>query len=381
MLGSWYQTFAMANSRLSDAVSAMANVQAPSPLGASGPAETWQSVLSAYRTQSANSTDATTIGQPPASGQAASASGSSSSLFRAVFSSPGQSLIKAMTTSGSGDNGQMNPLIRMKNMGDYLMGMAETSLGVVIGLQVVNELKNGWSVAGIAAKIGNLATGIGDGYTGIFKAIYPYLFLMILSLFVFGVTLSIYLPMVPFVVWFGAVINWLVVVAEGIVAAPLWAIAHLGVDGEGLGQRSMHGYLFLLNMCIRPFLMVIGFFVGGGLLQVGGTFLTDGFSVAVANSQFDSVTGIFSVLGYFWLFIQLCLTLVHNCFNLIVLLPDQVIAWVGGYAAGQLGYNAEKISHGFDSGKDKAGHTHERGASQSQQQAGRALPGGNGMTG
>lgn len=361
MLGSWYQTFAMANTKLSDAVSALATVRGPSPFGSSGPADVWLSAVSAYRSQQANGAIATTLGQPPSGPQAAGGSDSGSSLFKAVFAEPGQSLLKVMTDAGS-DRNQQNPLIRMKNIGDYCMGMAEGSLTAVVGLSVVLELKDGWSLAGIAAKIGNLATGIGDGFSGAFKAVYPYLFIMILSLFFFGVTLSVYLPMVPFVIWFSAAINWLVVVAEGVVGATLWAFAHLLLaDGEGMGQRTMHGYMFLLNVCFRPFLMVIGFFIGGGVLTVGGTFLMDGFSLAVKNAQFDSTTGIFSILAYFWLFIQISLSLAHNSFNLISLLPDQVIPWIGGYAAGKLGMDEHGTRHGFNHGRDKAQAAHQQG--------------------
>lgn len=382
MLGSWYQTFAMANTKLTDAVSAIGSTSGPSASGAPGPTEAWQTALAAYRTQTANSTASDTIGTPPSSAAAAQAAGDSASLFKKVFAAPGQRLVQAMITSGDTNRGQVNPLIRLKNMGDYVLGTAETAMGVVIGLQVFQEMKeNKLSVVGAAVAIGNAVTGAGDAYSGVFKAVYPYLFLFILALFMFGITLSVYLPMVPFVVWFGAAINWLVVVGEGIVAAPLWAIAHLGVDGEGFGQKSMHGYLFLLNMCVRPFLMCIGFFVGGGILVVGGTFLADGFTSAVANAQYSSMTGIVSILALFWLFVQVSLRLVHDSFNLIILLPDQVINWVGGYAAARLGMDADKISSGFDQGKEKAGSTHERGVDRTQRHAGRSGDtGGNGMS-
>jgi conjugal transfer/type IV secretion protein DotA/TraY len=195
----------------------------------------------------------------------------------------------------------------------------------------------------------------------------------------FGVTLSVYLPMVPFVIWFGGIINWLVVVAEGIVAAPMWSMAHLGAEGEGFGQRSMHGYLFLLNMCVRPFLMVIGFFVGGGVLVVAGTFATAAFSLAVANAQFNSLTGVFSIIGFLWVFTQMCLAVVHNSFNLILILPDQVINWVGGYASARLGYDATSVGKGFEDGKESSGSRHERASDKVQRASGRPDPIGDGM--
>ncbi|UUZ54093.1 DotA/TraY family protein [Massilia sp. H-1] len=152
--------------------------------------------------------------------------------------------------------------------------------------------------------------------------------------------LSIYLPLVPFIIWFGAIINWLVVVLEAVVAAPLWAITHLDGEGDGMGARSAHGYIFLLNVMVRPILMVIGFFGGGAMLVVGGTFLNEIFGVAVANVQFDSLTGLFSMVAILLVYFATCLTLVHSCFNLILIVPDQVINWVGGTASSTLGRDA-----------------------------------------
>ncbi|WP_017461375.1 DotA/TraY family protein [Dyella ginsengisoli] len=380
MLGSWYQTFAMANTKLSSAVAAMASSSAPSPVGAPGPMQAWQAALSAYHTQLANSTAADTIGTPASGPKAATAAGSATSLIKTIFAAPGQRLVQAMVSSGE-DRGQMNPLIRLKNLGDYTLAMAEATITVMVGLEVVNEIKSDkFSVMGLAAAVGNAVTGAGDAYTGVFKALKPYVFMIVLALLLFGGTLSVYLPMVPFIVWFGAAINWLVVVAEGIVAAPLWAIAHLGVDGEGFGQKSMHGYLFLLNMCVRPFLMCIGFFVGGGIMTVGGTFAAEGFTAAVANAQFNSITGLVSILLLFWLFVQICVRLTHDSFNLILVLPDQVINWVGGYASARLGMEADKVSSGFAQGAEKAGSTHERGSDRIRRDSQRLPTDGNGMS-
>lgn len=365
MLGSWYQTFAVANTKLSDAISSQAVVQAPSLMGASGPSDVWQTALSAFHAQEANSTAATPQGQSPSGPRAAnSAGGTASALFASVFA-PGQKFLGAMTHWGYGstERGQVNPLIQLKNMGDYTIGAAEAALGVVVGLEVVNQMKSGFSWIGLAARVGNLVTGLGDAYSGALKVIYPYLMIVIGALFLFGLTLSVYIPMVPFITWFGGVVNWLVAVAEGVIAASLWAIAHLLSDGEGVGGRALHGYFYLLNMITRPLLMVAGFFAGGVIMVAAGTFLAEGFSVAVANAQFDSITGVFSILAFYWIFVQLSLTLVHSSFNLILLVPDRVIAWLGGATPMQLGTDTnQQARHGFDAGREKAGSTHGRGS-------------------
>ncbi|WP_186095382.1 DotA/TraY family protein, partial [Burkholderia gladioli] len=115
------------------------------------------------------------------------------------------------------------------------------------------------------------------------------------------------------------------------------AITHLGGEGDGFGHKTAHGYIFLLEMMVRPVLMVIGFFLGGAGIIAGGTLLNEGFGIALANAQFDSLTGIGSILAYCTIYFSMCLNLVHSCFNLIFLVPDKVINWVGGVAPAMIG--------------------------------------------
>lgn len=88
---------------------------------------------------------------------------------------------------------------------------------------------------------------------------------------------------------------------------------------------------------VRPILMVIGFFLGGAIVIVGGKVLNELFMIAVANSQYDSITGFFSIIGFVAIYCFLILNLIHSCFNLILIVPDQVINWVGGHAAPNIG--------------------------------------------
>src|SRR5260364_256205 len=103
--------------------------------------------------------------------------------------------------------------------------------------------------------------------------------------------------MLPFIIWFGGVVSWFAVVGEAMIAAPLWAMTHLDGDGEGMGPRTTHGYIFLLNLIFRPVFMVIGFVLAGAGIMVLGTLLNAMFGVAMQNAQYDSITGIVSILN------------------------------------------------------------------------------------
>lgn len=329
-LGAWYQTFAHANSKLSDAVAGKAQTHGEEFVGDLGVSDLRVSIQKLYKMQQVNDTNAVALGRT-----ADRTSTDTSRVLGSIFSQPGQRIVYYMTNMdlGAGGGGTTNPLIKMKNLGDYTLGAAETSVFIFAGIKGAVELASGGSLVGLAVN----ATGIGSVMRGVVDAVSPFFLMIIIPMILVGVGLSIYLPLVPFIIWFGAIINWLVVVLEAVIAAPLWAITHLDGEGDGMGARSAHGYIFLLNVMVRPILMVIGFFGGGAMLVVGGTFLNEIFGVAIANVQFDSMTGLLSMIAILLVYLATCVTLVHSCFNLILIVPDQVINWVGGTASSTLG--------------------------------------------
>lgn len=336
-LGAWYQTFAQANSKLSNSVSGKAKTFGESYSGDQAYSSLKTSVQTAYQAQQASSKNTSALGRVSSTGSA-----DANSLVSSVFSGPGQRIVHYMANmdAGAEARGTVNPLIKMKNLGDYTLGAAEGAVGIYVAAKVAQSYTSGFNVAGLATRAVNAVSGAVDAINGAIDAMSPILLLILIPLFVLGAGLSIYLPLVPFIIWFGAITNWLVIVCEAIVAAPLWAMTHMGDDGDGMGQRTGHGYIFLLNVMIRPILMVAGFFLGGAILIAGGTILNEMYGIAVANVQFDSITGVVSVIVFLGVYFMMCLNLVHSCFNLIFVVPDQVINWVGGNAPATLGREA-----------------------------------------
>ncbi|MDE9567200.1 DotA/TraY family protein, partial [Xenorhabdus bovienii] len=87
-----------------------------------------------------------------------------------------------------------------------------------------------------------------------------------------GFSLSIYLPFIPFIYWIAAFANWIVSVLVGATGGSLWSATHIGVGDEG-GHRSSYGYIFLIDVMIRPMLMVFGFVFASTAIVAIGTFL------------------------------------------------------------------------------------------------------------
>ena len=338
-LGAWYQTMAMANTKLNNDVATKASTFSPSIEDGSNVA-LYENILIAYRAQKSNSTAVNTIGSIREK-NGSNTSSDANSLFAYIFDGFGTNLLGTIIDidygSGVENSNQFNPIIKMKNIGDYMMVGAEAALGAYVGLHIAKSVTSGFSLVGIVSAGVNFFTSSKDTLVGAFDAISPMFLFLVMTLLVFGVMLSTYIPMVPYIIWFGAVINWIVIVGEAVVAAPLWAMTHLGSEGEGVGQKTGYGYIFLLNVMLRPILMVIGFFLGGSIVIAGGTFLNETFISAVTNSQYDSMTGLFSILGFLALYTSLSLNLIHTSFNLIYIVPDQVINWVGGHISSHLG--------------------------------------------
>ncbi|WP_176059966.1 DotA/TraY family protein [Paraburkholderia sp. BCC1876] len=351
MMGSWYQTFAQANSQLSSLAGATA-AAVPGTGGDNMPYPTLYRKVSAVYSQQLQQDASVTTTQGALDNLATGITGTDpKSIIGKIFNAQGLVKWAVNLNSGQGPAGSTNPLIGMKNLGDYILDAGWTALGGYAGVQAALGAKD--SLIGKAAEVvtGGISGLVGGMGSGLMKALGPFIVMLVITLFFFGATLSIYIPMLPFMVWFGGLVGWFAVVCESLVASPLWAFAHLDGEGEGMGQRTTHGYIFLLNVMFRPVFMIFGFVFGGAGVVVLGTLLNTMFGVALANAQFDSTTGLVSIIGFIVLYVSMCLSLVNGAFSLIHVIPDQVFAWIGGQMTGAVGRDMpDKADKNFGAG-------------------------------
>lgn len=253
----------------------------------------------------------------------------------------GQGIVSAAirgTSIGSGGGGNatpmtmdsagwVDPVIMFKNIGDYCMSIGSTLLagGGIASFALAK--------VGVDSAVATFATSAG------------------LVLLLIGAALSIFLPMVPFINWIGAVLAYFASVVEAFAGATLHSMAHVGGEGEGLGQGTHHGYLSWVNLLVRPALMIIGFFLAAGLLRAVGTLQAYLFLPAMASAQGNSVTGLASICAFLLLFGVMNLTLISGAFQLIFVLTDHALAFIGQSFASHLGRDtADHTKLGFQSG-------------------------------
>ena len=153
------------------------------------------------------------------------------------------------------------------------------------------------------------------------------------------------LPMLPFIYFFFAVGAWVKSIFEAMCAAPLWAIAHLRIDGEGLpGKNAINGYYLILEIFLRPILSVFGLVAGMATFVALATTLNSIFDLVVINVTGNdlSVPGAETDEFGRHLIDQFFFTIVYAVilymmgiasFKMINLVPNNILRWIGSSAS------------------------------------------------
>ncbi|ELJ3288736.1 DotA/TraY family protein [Escherichia coli] len=328
-LGAWYQTFATANQRLAELADRAPTVSGVSSQGEAGDTEFLKEVKGAYQAQLQNSPYTPALGTATSASeyQASNTQNPQSALLE--FIGPGLTRFSnkvATIHSGTGTTSQQaNPLLKMKDIGDYTMVTTET---IWAGYTTVRVLSTAGSNS-VFGRLVNAVSGLSDAAKAFLEASAPPLYFLLFLLFCASFSLSIYLPFIPFIFWMTGIGNWIVSVLIGCAAGPLWAATHLGTS-QDRGSRAAYGYIYLIDSMIRPLLMVFGFFFASVAIVAGGTILNALYAAALMNVQINSVTGVFSMAGFLMIYARACTTLVAGVFALQAYLPDHVINFLGG---------------------------------------------------
>lgn len=132
---------------------------------------------------------------------------------------------------------------------------------------------------------------------------------------------------------------------ESLVAAPLWIVGHALPEGEGFaGEHGRRGYMLFLGILVRPFLMLMGLCCAMVLINTVGRLIAIMVTTYVASWEAHAsgwIVPIISLIAYVLILGALMILMSHKTFSLIVRLPDNVLAWVGGHMAG-LGEEADE---------------------------------------
>ncbi len=158
-----------------------------------------------------------------------------------------------------------------------------------------------------------------------------------------GFMLYYVLPILPFIYFLFALLSWIKCVFEAMVGIPLWALAHLRIDSEGLpGEKAMNGYFLMFEIFLRPVLIVVGFLLGVIFSSTMVDILNDIFDLVVTNlagfdraeqslddetwSNFRDQVDQFVFTIMYAVIVYMLLT---ASFKLTDEIPNQILRWLG----------------------------------------------------
>lgn len=167
------------------------------------------------------------------------------------------------------NNEDVHPLALLSGIGKSLVESAITNLGYSAVSMV------GGGMATIAGKHNISAVGL--------TASSFFFSVAMLGLSV-GVILFYIMPFLPFLYFFFAVGRWVKTIFEAMVGLPLWALAHIRIDGEGLpGEAAMTGYYLIFDIFLRPILILFGLLASITIFAAQVNILNEIWTLVVTN--------------------------------------------------------------------------------------------------
>lgn len=233
-------------------------------------------------------------------------------------------------------NADVHPLAQLSMLGKGLVEASIRNLFLAIGFGTI-----GGVLGGFMGTAGGAAAGILTSIATVTISM--------------GFILYYVVPFMPFLYYFFAVGNWVRSIFEAMVGVPLWALAHLRIDGEGLpGDAAMDGYYLILEIFLRPILIVFGLLASVVIFAAMVKVLNEIFSLVVYNLSGHDGTKLSScngatpgggdtagntgVMAYFrgpideFFFTVVYAIIVYmigmSCFKLIDLIPNQILRYM-----------------------------------------------------
>ena len=264
----------------------------------------------------------------------------------------------AGTSAGTDGGGMMERLFRALNFTPTLLQSFVDNLSptaqnwadpfgglIALGNQMVMVAMTALGLAGIASTTtGTTATTLFNALTMNWAGVVGTLTLSVLmqffatpifmgcmALLIPGLTIAFVLPMIPWVMWIAGIIGYLILVCEAMVAVPLWMMAHLTYEGDGLHGRGFAGYELLFNILFRPVLMIIGLFLGYFIFTCASWLIRMSFGIAAAFVLGDGwiVTNWLGMFVLLSIFVLAHIVAAIASFRMISLIPHHVPRMIG----------------------------------------------------
>lgn len=258
----------------------------------------------------------------------------------------------------------INPVIALANMGTYYINFAANLWLELIEMSIVATLIPLFGIFMFA----------------LLAMTMPILLAWLGIMLQIGFTTAYYVPILPYMIFTFGAISWLMAVIEAMVAAPIVALGVTHPEGHDAFGKGEQAIMILMNIFLRPSMMIIGYiaaisltYVSVWVINAGFTnaisFIHQGYNVPLAQQVatvgagtitggYVNWAGIFAFFFSILVYTMLYLTVVQKAFTLISALPDKVLRWIGGqqesYGADTAQWGQEVQGKVSEAGKDTA---------------------------
>ena len=261
------------------------------------------------------------------------------------------------------DTPGVNPVVALANMGTYYINFAGSLWIYLVKLSVT----------------ASLIPIFGAFVFAIIGMVMPILLAWVGIMLQIGFSTAYYVPVLPYIIFTFGSIAWMMAVIEAMVAAPIVALGVTHPEGHDAFGKGEQAIMILMNVFLRPSMMIIGYIAGIAMTYVSVWIINSGFTNAIIfmhgtilgtgtitaqgagsaiSGGYTSWAGIYAYFFSILVYTSMYLVAVQKSFTLIAVLPDKVLRWIGGQpeTAGQdaAQWGQEIQSKLAEAGKDTA---------------------------
>jgi conjugal transfer/type IV secretion protein DotA/TraY len=233
---------------------------------------------------------------------------------------------------------QTNPLADLMALGNALFNKAFDYIGWILGAVVLSGALGIFvSAVSLGVTMGTVGAASPLAFGAIGATVIGGIIKPIAGILIFistlgaavGLFIAYVVPLLPLVFFFFAVTAWVLEVVEAMVGLPLWALAHIRIDGDGLGQSTQTGYTVIFGIIVRPFVILFAFIIGIILYSAAMQIIKQMFNTYVGSIGVGEADAITYVI-YCIMYATMSFTLAMLCFKQCDQMSSNIMRWFGG---------------------------------------------------